>query len=81
MILDGKCAAPKDPRPGISTFFCVYDKGHEGDHSWEHTPEKRRQLLGLAGDAASATGSVAMAALDTVADVATTLAILELFDS
>lgn len=41
MSYEGRCMAPKDPRPGVTTYFCVYEEGHEGDHSWEHTEEVR----------------------------------------
>jgi len=44
-LLDGKCAAPKNPKPGVTTYFCVYSKGHEGDHSWMHTAEERHKRL------------------------------------
>jgi hypothetical protein len=43
--IDGKCLAPKDKRPGITTSFCVYDEAHDGNHSWEDTPEKRKERL------------------------------------
>jgi hypothetical protein len=43
--IDGKCLAPKDKRPGITTSFCVYDEAHGGNHSWEDTPEKRKERL------------------------------------
>lgn len=43
--LDSKCAEPKDKRPGITTYFCVYATGHDGNHSWEDTSEKRKERL------------------------------------
>jgi hypothetical protein len=44
-ILDTKCLAPKDPRPGVTTLFCVYDKDHAGSHSWQDPSEVRAEKL------------------------------------
>lgn len=44
-LLDGKCATPKDNRPGITTYFCVYEKGHDGNHSWDDKPDVRADKL------------------------------------
>ena len=50
-LLESKCAEPKNKRPGVTTSFCVYDKGHEGNHSWEDTAEKRAERLSPKGKA------------------------------
>jgi hypothetical protein len=47
--MNGLCAAPKDPRPWVPTYFCVYPKGHDGNHSWEDAPEKRRERMKAEG--------------------------------
>jgi hypothetical protein len=41
-LLAGRCMAPKNPKPSITTYFCVYPKAHGGTHSWEDSPEKRQ---------------------------------------
>ena len=46
--LAGKCAEAQDKRPGITTSFCVYAKGHDGNHSWEDTAAKRAERLAAA---------------------------------
>ena len=43
--VENRCAAPKDPRPMVTTYFCVYEDGHEGSHSWQDPPEVRAQKL------------------------------------
>jgi hypothetical protein len=45
VILDGRCAAPKDPKPGVTTYFCVYPAGHDGPHSWQQTADERRERM------------------------------------
>lgn len=44
-LLKGKCAAPKNPKPGVTTYFCVYAAGHEGQHSWQDASDTRREKL------------------------------------
>jgi hypothetical protein len=44
-IIDGKCFAPKDPRPMVTTYFCVYERGHRGSHSWQDPPDVVRTRL------------------------------------
>jgi hypothetical protein len=48
-VLAGRCAEPQDKRPGITTSFCVYEAGHGHNHSWQDTPERRRERLATAG--------------------------------
>lgn len=48
-ILDGRCATPQNPKPGVTTYFCVYPKNHEGNHSWEDSSEKRRNRMKAEG--------------------------------
>jgi hypothetical protein len=44
-LLGGRCVAPKDPRPMVTTYFCVYPKGHEGNHSWQDTADARAKRM------------------------------------
>lgn len=44
-LMDGRCAAPKNPKPGVTTYFCVYPKGHDGAHSWQETAEERKARM------------------------------------
>lgn len=44
-IHDGLCMKPQDPRPMITTSFCVYPKEHAGEHSWADVAAVRSERL------------------------------------
>jgi DNA mismatch repair protein MutH len=44
-MAEGRCMAPKDPRPMVTTFMCVYPKGHDGNHSWQDAADHRRERM------------------------------------
>lgn len=44
-LLAGRCLQPKNPKPNVTTYFCVYPKGHDGSHSWQETAEARAERM------------------------------------
>lgn len=44
-LLKGRCAKPQDPRPMVTTSFCVYRSGHNGNCSWADVPAIRLERL------------------------------------
>lgn len=44
-LTEGRCMAPQNPTPSVTTFFCVYPEGHDGNCSWQDTPEVRRERM------------------------------------
>jgi hypothetical protein len=58
VILDGRCAAPKDPKPGVTTYFCVYPAGHDGPHSWRETLKLAINALNTRGTAAPSESAI-----------------------
>jgi len=48
-LLEGRCAKPKNPKSGVTTYFCVYPQNHIGNHSWEDTAEKRQERMKAEG--------------------------------
>lgn len=41
----GRCMAPQNPTPGITTSFCVYPQGHPEGHSWQDSAEWRADRM------------------------------------
>jgi len=44
-LLEGRCLAPQNPEPMVTTSFCVYPKGHDGNCSWQDTAEHRAKRM------------------------------------
>lgn len=43
-----RCLAPKDLAPGLTTSLCVYEKAHDGEHSWAHSHGRLAERSALA---------------------------------
>lgn len=41
----GRCMALLNPKPMVTTSFCIYPQGHAGTHSWQDTAEDRRERM------------------------------------
>lgn len=36
---------PQNPTPGVTTSFCVYPEGHDGNHSYQDSADWRRERM------------------------------------